>query len=96
MSFFYYDPRVPDDVFEPKKHIQEELDALKVPMDKRDSCADNYAEFKKCIAVQHSTKSVFSWKKADKEHCAYYFDHWNYCRELNNVKLGLVSTLNSV
>ena len=44
---------VPDDVFTPKKHEPEELDALKIPMDRRDACKDNYAEFKKCIMVQH-------------------------------------------
>ena len=42
---------VPDDEFVPKKHLQEELDALKIPMDRRDACKDNYAEFKKCIMV---------------------------------------------
>ena len=64
MSFFYFDVRgkffiqnfitlflVPDDEFVPKKHLQEELDALKIPLDRRDACKDNYAEFKKCIMV---------------------------------------------
>ena len=72
---------VPSDVYEPKKHVKEELDALKIPQDKRDSCKDYYAEFKKCIAVQHNTKMVFNWKYADKDNCGYYFDHWNYCHE---------------
>ena len=44
---------VPDDTFEPKKHLVQELDALKIPLDRRDACKDNYAEFKKCIMVQH-------------------------------------------
>ena len=43
----------PDDEFVPKTHIREELDALKIPPDRRDSCKDYYAEFKKCIHVQH-------------------------------------------
>jgi hypothetical protein len=65
MSFFYYDVRgkliwvrlivliyiVPTDKYEPKEHRQEELDALKVPLDKRDSCKNYYAEFRKCIMV---------------------------------------------
>lgn len=53
MSFFYYDARVPTDTYKPRHHTQEELDALLIPIDRRDGCADNYAEFKKCITVQH-------------------------------------------
>ena len=38
--------------FVPKKHVREELDALKIPQDRRDvACRDYYAEFKKCIMV---------------------------------------------
>ena len=51
MAFFYYDPRVPDDKFEPRSHTQDELDALQIPVDRRDSCKDFYASFKKCIMV---------------------------------------------
>lgn len=59
MSFFYYDARVPTDTYKPRQHTQDELDALLIPMDRRDGCADNYAEFKKCITVQHQTKGFF-------------------------------------
>ena len=55
----------PDDVYEPKTHRQEELDALKIPLDRRDGCKDHYAEFKKCIMVQHQTKGFLKWKRAD-------------------------------
>ncbi len=65
MSFFYYDVRVPDDKYQPKKHSIEELDALKLSQDKRDTCRDYYAEFRKCTMVQHQTKSVLKWKRAD-------------------------------
>jgi hypothetical protein len=51
MSFFYYDPRVPTDKFEPRKNTQEELDAMMIPLDRRDGCKDYYVEFKKCIMV---------------------------------------------
>ena len=53
MAHWYYDIRKPDDVFEPKVHVQDELDAMKIPMDRRDGCKDFYATFKKCIMVQH-------------------------------------------
>ena len=64
MAFFYYDVRgkwnsknlhltVPTDKYAPKEHMIEELDALKIPQDRRDGCKDYYAEFKKCIMVQH-------------------------------------------
>ena len=43
----------PDDKYTPKVHCREELDALKIPVDRRDTCKDYYAEFKKCIHVQH-------------------------------------------
>ncbi len=81
MAYFYYHGAIPDDVFKPKEHSQEELDALLIPMDRRDGCGDFYAEFKKCIAVQHQTRPLRQWKHKDQEYCAYYFDHWNYCRE---------------
>ena len=53
MSFFFYDARKPDDKFTPREHTQDELDAMLIPMDRRDACKDYYAEFKKCILVQH-------------------------------------------
>lgn len=53
MSFFYYDARKPDDTFEPRVHLQDELDALMIPQDRRDGCKDFYAEFKTCVTVQH-------------------------------------------
>jgi IMP cyclohydrolase len=89
MAYFTYDARVPTDEFVPRKNTQEELDAMLIPMDKRDSCADNYVEFKKCIMVVHQTKSVTTWRKTTKDHCGYYFDHWNYCREKRMAQLGL-------
>ena len=96
MSFFYYDARVPTDEYKPREHTQDELDAMLIPMDRRDACKNNYAEFKKCIMVQHQTKSVFSWKSAGKDHCGYYFDHWNWCREKKSAELGLSTTINSI
>ena len=40
----------PDDVYTPKEHTAEELDALHIPLDRRDeTCKNYYAEFKKCI-----------------------------------------------
>ena len=96
MSFFFYDARVPDDKFVPRQHTQEELDAMLIPMDRRDSCGNHYAEFKKCIMVQHQTKSVFSWKRAAADNCGYYFDHWNYCREVRSAELGLGSRMNTI
>jgi hypothetical protein len=90
MSFFFYDARKPDDKFEPRVHTQDELDSMLIPMDRRDGCKDYYAEFKKCILVQHQTRSSFmSWKKAGREHCGYYFDHWNQCREVKLADAGL-------
>ena len=83
---------VPDDVYEPKTHVAQELDALKIPMDRRDGCKDFYADFKKCIMVQHQTKGVLKWKRADQENCGYYFDHWNYCREKKSHELGMTVT----
>ena len=53
MAHWYYDIRKPDDIFEPKVHTQDELDAMQIPMDRRDGCKDMYATFKKCIMVQH-------------------------------------------
>ncbi len=55
MAFFYYDARIPDDEFTPREHCQDELDAMLIPMDRRDGCKNFYAEFKKCIMVQHQT-----------------------------------------
>ena len=49
--FYVFFKLVPDDVFTPRVHLQEELDAVKVPLDRRDKCKDYYAEFKKCILV---------------------------------------------
>ena len=65
MAFFYYHAAIPADVFHPKEHSQEELDAMLIPMDKRDGCANYYAEFKKCILVQHQTRPALSWRKKD-------------------------------
>ena len=81
MAFFYYQPHIPDDVFKPREHSKEELDAMLIPIDRRDGCMDYYAEFKKCILVQHQTRPARQWKRKDQEYCGYYFDHWNYCRE---------------
>lgn len=96
MSFFYYDVRKPDDVFKPRVTTVDELDAMLVPQDRRDGCKDYYVEFKKCIMVQHQTKSAFAWKKAGRENCGYYFDHWNQCREVKFATLGLSGRMNSV
>jgi hypothetical protein len=46
--------------------------------------------------VQHQTKGIFSWKKAGREQCGYYFDHWNHCREVKFATLGLSGRMNSV
>mmetsp|Transcript_8758 Transcript_8758/g.12010 ORF Transcript_8758/g.12010 Transcript_8758/m.12010 type:complete len:98 (-) Transcript_8758:159-452(-) len=97
MALFYYDVRVPDDEFKPREHTQDELDAMQIPMDRRDSCKDHYATFKKCIMVNHQTKtSPFAWKKAGREHCGYYFDHWNHCREVQSANLGFSTRMNTV
>lgn len=96
MSFFYYDARKPDDKYVPREHTVDELDAMLIPQDRRDGCKDHYAEFKKCIMVQHQTLPVRQWKKAGTEKCGYYFDHWNYCREVKFADLGLGSRMNSV
>ena len=83
MAFWYYDVRVPDDTFTPKVHTKDELDAMQIPPDRRDDCKDFYATFKKCIMVQHQTsRSPFAMKKKGRDHCGYYFDHWNQCREV--------------
>ena len=47
MSYFYYDARIPDDKYEPRKHSNDELDALQVPAHRRDKCKDYFATFKK-------------------------------------------------
>jgi len=91
MSFFFYDARVPTDSYEPREHTQDELDGMLIPMDRRDTCGNYYAEFKKCILVQHQTKGVLSWKSAGRDHCGYYFDHWNQCREVRQANVGLQS-----
>ena len=65
MAFFYFQAAIPDDVFHPKEHSQEELDAMLIPMDRRDGCKDYYAEFKKCILVSHQTRPVRQWKRKD-------------------------------
>ena len=51
MAFYTYDIRKPDDVYEPKEHTIDELDAMAIPMHARDGCKNYYAEFKKCIMV---------------------------------------------
>jgi hypothetical protein len=51
MAFFYYDARVPTDSYAPKEHTIDELDAMLIPMDRRDGCKNFYADFKKCIMV---------------------------------------------
>ena len=97
MALFYYDIRRPDDKFEPKMHSADELDAMQIPMDRRDGCKDFYATFKKCIMVQHQTNNgVFAWKKTGREHCGYYFDHWNECREVQSANVGLSTRMNSI
>lgn len=97
MSFFHYDARKPTDTYVPREHTQDELDSMLIGMDKRDGCKNFYAEFKKCIMVQHQTKSsIFSWKSQGREHCGYYFDHWNQCRERRSADLGLSGTINSI
>ena len=53
MSYFYYDARIPSDKYTPKEHSNDELDALRVPIDKRDRCKNLYAEYKTCILVVH-------------------------------------------
>lgn len=97
MAFFYYDSRVPTDEYTPREHCQDELDAMLIPMDRRDGCKNFYVEFKKCIMVQHQTKTgPWSWKKAGREHCGYYFDHWNMCREKAGAELGLSTKTTTV
>ena len=46
-----FDLIAPTDEYVPHQHQQEELDALKVPLDRRDRCGDFYGDFKKCIMV---------------------------------------------
>lgn len=97
MAFFYFDARVPTDTYTPREHVQEEYDAMLIPQDRRDGCKDFYMDFKQCIMVQHQTKAnPWSWKKAGREHCGYYFDHWNFCREKRTADLGLSTKTNSV
>ena len=96
MALFYYDIRKPDDKFVPKEHTQDELDAMQIPMDRRDGCKDFYATFKKCIMVTHqSSTNPMAWKKNGRENCGYYFDHWNQCREVQSATLGYSSTANT-
>ncbi len=87
---------MPSDTYTPKKHAPEEMDALKIPPEKRDGCVDLYCDFKKCIGVQHNTRSALKWKSADKEYCGYYFDHWNFCREKKFHELGMSTTINGL
>ena len=86
----------PDDEYTPKTHLKEELDALKIPQDRRDTCKDYYADFKKCIMVQHQTHNFMRWKYVDQSNCGYYFDHWNYCREKKAHVLGMSNTINGL
>ena len=51
MAYYTYEIRKPDDVYTPKEHTEDELDAMQIPMDRRDGCKNFYGEFKKCIAV---------------------------------------------
>ena len=51
MALWYYDTRKPDDIYEPRTHTKDELDAMQIPMDRRDGCKDFYVTFKKCIMV---------------------------------------------
>ena len=55
MAFFTYDVRVPDDVqkLPEREYSNDEVDAMLVPMDKRDRCVNKYIEFKRCIMVTH-------------------------------------------
>lgn len=96
MAFFSYDARIPSDVYEPNEHNQDQLDALGIPMDRRDGCKNYYADFKKCILVQHQTRAFKNWKSAGKEHCGYYFDHWNFCREKRTAEMGLSTQMNGI
>ena len=97
MALWYYDIRVPDDKFTPREHTQDELDAMQIPMDRRDGCKNFYATFKKCIMVQHQTNTgIMAWKKGGRENCGYYFDHWNHCREVQSAEVGLSTRMNSI
>ena len=97
MAFYTYEVRKPDDVFEPREYMQEELDALAIPMDRRDGCKNYYAEFKKCIAVQHQNNFRFrTWRKQGESNCGYYFDHWLWCREVKSAEAGLSGRTNTI
>ena len=97
MAFYTYAIRVPDDVYEPKEHTQDELDAMAVPLDRRDGCKNFYAEFKKCIAVQHQNNTRFkTWRTKGEDHCGYYFDHWAWCREVKAAEAGVSGRMNSL
>ena len=87
---------MPNDTYEPKKHENEELDALKIPLQYRDGCGDYYAEYKKCIGVVHQTRSSLQWKRAEKDNCLYYLDHWAYCREKKCHTLGMSVNMNGL
>ena len=97
MAFYNSDVRKPDDVFEPREHTNDELDALGVPPEKRDACKNFNAEFKKCIAATHQNNTGFrTWRKVSVAHCGYYFDHWLWCREVKAAEAGVSGRLNSV
>ena len=55
MAFFTYDTRMPDDEFKhpAREYSADEVDAMLVPMDKRDRCVNQYIEFKRCILTTH-------------------------------------------
>ena len=97
MAFYTYDIRKPDDVYEPKEHTIDELDAMGIPMHARDGCKNYYAEFKKCIAVQHQNNLRFkTWRKKGQDHCGYYFDHWSWCREVKAAEIGVSGRATSI
>ena len=97
MAYYTYAIRVPDDVYTPKEHTIDELDAMQIPMDRRDTCKDYFAEFKKCIAVQHQNNNRFkTWRKQGESHCGYYFDHWAWCREVKAATAGVSGRMNSI
>ena len=95
MSFFTYDVRVPDDTLKlpEREYTPDEIDAMLVPLDKRDRCVNNYVEFKKCIMTTHQHTNPWSWVKHDRSRCGYYFDHWNHCRELMYSDIGYSTSM---
>ena len=90
MAYFHYLPRKPDDEFTPGEFTQDQMDAMQIPMDRRDKCGNYYVEFKKCIMVTHQNNNgVLKWKRTAKANCGYYQDHWNFCREKFFTEIGL-------